>query len=134
MCASIAVAAGYWSIDPQALFSSRLPKMKRTALNRLKRQAVILSAKANAFGLNRRSVHCCAMVQRIRSEQPFKGRQQALSLMAMKTAKAKSAPPRVQSQNTAKRIDEALSTHPNCIGHTDMWQDLAVFIESVDER
>jgi hypothetical protein len=50
MYASIAVAAGYWSIDPQALFSSRLPKMKRTALNRLKRQAVILSAKADAFG------------------------------------------------------------------------------------
>ena len=50
MYASIAAAAGYWSIDPPGLSSSRLPKMKRTALNRLKRQAVILSAKANAFG------------------------------------------------------------------------------------
>ena len=50
MYASNAAAAGYWSIDPQGLSSSRLPKMKRTALNRPKRQAVIQSAKANAFG------------------------------------------------------------------------------------
>ena len=50
MYASIAAAAGYWSIDPPGLSSSRLPKMKRTALNRPKRQAVIQSAKANAFG------------------------------------------------------------------------------------
>jgi hypothetical protein len=47
--------------------------------------------------------------------------------MAMKTAKAKSALPRVQSENMEKRIDEALSTDPNCIRNTEMWQDLAVF-------
>jgi hypothetical protein len=74
------------------------------------------------------------MVEGIRSEQPFKGRQEALSLMAMKTAKAKSALPRVQSENTAKRIGEALSTDPNCIRDTEMWQDLAVFVERVDGR
>ena len=53
--------------------------------------------------------------------------------MAM-TAKAKSALPRVQSENTAKRIDEALSIDPNCIRNTDMGQDLTVFIERVDGR
>jgi hypothetical protein len=74
------------------------------------------------------------MVEGIRFEQPFKERQEALSLMAMKTAKAKSTLPRVQSENTEKRIDEALSTDPNCIRNTEMWQDLAVFVERVDGR
>lgn len=50
MYASIAAAAGYWSIDPQGLSSSHLPKMKRTASNRPKRQAVFQSAKGNVFG------------------------------------------------------------------------------------
>jgi hypothetical protein len=54
--------------------------------------------------------------------------------MAMKTAKAKSALPRVQSENMEKRIDEALSTDPNCIRNSEMWQDLAVFVERVDGR
>jgi hypothetical protein len=65
MYASNAAAAGYWSIDPQGLSSSRLPKMKRTALNRPKRQAVIQSAKANAFSLDdQMSLRSSAMVSR----------------------------------------------------------------------
>ena len=54
--------------------------------------------------------------------------------MALKTAKAKSALPGIQSENTAQSIDETFSTDANGMRKTEMWQDLAVFLGGVDGR
>ena len=75
MYASIAAAAGYWSIDPQGSSSSHPPKMKRIALNRPKRQAVIQSAKARAFSLDdQMSLRSPAMVESVQDLNSIHGK------------------------------------------------------------
>ena len=54
--------------------------------------------------------------------------------MAMKTAKAKSALPGIQSENAAESIDVTFSTDANGMRKTEMWLDLAVFLGGVDAR